>query len=59
MAKLEFANKWNTTLVEPNNPVLQNECTVDPLATDIVWQNVEQEMFKLMHERIGIGFHPN
>ena len=34
---------------------IHGECTVNPLDTDIVWQTVEQEMFKLMHERIGIG----
>ena len=35
--------------------ILHGECTVNPLDTDIVWQTIEQEMFKLMHERIGIG----
>jgi len=55
MAKLEFAKEWNTTLVDPKHPALRNECTIDPLNTDIVWQTVEQEMFTLMHERLGIG----
>lgn len=52
---IEYANKWNTTLVDPKHPALHGECTVNPLDTDIVWQTVEQEMFKLMHERMGIG----
>lgn len=52
---MEYANKWNTTLVEPKHPALHNPCTIDPLETDIVWQTVEQEMFKLMHERLGLG----
>ena len=52
---IEYATKWNTTLVDPKHPALHGECTVNPLDTDIVWQTVEQEMFKLMHERIGIG----
>jgi len=52
---MEYANKWNTTLVEPKHPALHNPCTIDPLETDIVWQTVEQEMFKLMRERLGIG----
>jgi peptide deformylase len=52
---MEFASKWNSTLVEPKHPVLHNPAGIDPLDTDIVWQTVEQEMFKLMHERIGIG----
>ena len=52
---MDYANKWNTTLVEPKHPALHNPSTIDPLETDIVWQTVEQEMFKLMHERLGIG----
>ena len=52
---MEFASQWNTTLVEPKHPVLHNPAGIDPLDTDIVWQTVEQEMFKLMHERVGIG----
>ena len=52
---MEFASKRNSTLVEPKHPVLHNPAGIDPLDTDIVWQTVEQEMFKLMHERIGIG----
>jgi peptide deformylase len=52
---MEYASQWNTTLVEPKHPVLHNPAGIDPLDTDIVWQTVEQEMFKLMHERVGIG----
>lgn len=52
---MDYANKWNNTLVEPKNPVLRQPASIDPLETDIVWQTVEQEMFKLMHERIGLG----
>lgn len=52
---MEYASQWNSTLVEPKHPVLHNPAGIDPLDTDIVWQTVEQEMFKLMHERVGIG----
>ena len=52
---MEYANKWNNGLVEPKHPALHNPCTIDPLDTDIVWQTVEQEMFTLMRERLGIG----
>ena len=52
---MEYATLWNNSLVDAKDPVLRRPATIDPLETDIVWQTVEQEMFKLMHERIGIG----
>ena len=52
---MEYATLWNNSLVDAKDPVLRQPATIDPLETDIVWQTVEQEMFKLMHERIGIG----
>jgi len=52
---MEYATLWNNSLVDAKDPVLRQQATINPLETDIVWQTVEQEMFKLMHERIGIG----
>lgn len=52
---MEYATLWNNLLVDAKESVLRQPATIDPLETDIVWQTVEQEMFKLMHERIGIG----
>ncbi len=52
---MEYATLWNNTLVEPKHPALHNPADIDPLETDIVWQTVEQEMFQLMRDRMGIG----
>ena len=52
---MEYATLWNNTLVEPKHPALHNPADIDPLETDIVWQTVEQEMFQLMRDRMGLG----
>ena len=52
---MEYATLWNNSLVDAKDPVLRQPATINPLDTDVVWQTVEQEMFKLMHERIGLG----
>ncbi len=52
---MEYATLWNNTLVEPKHPALHNPADINPLETDIVWQTVEQEMFQLMRDRMGIG----
>jgi peptide deformylase len=52
---MEYATLWNNSLVEPKHPALHNPADIDPLETDIVWQTVEQEMFQLMRDRMGLG----
>lgn len=46
---------WNCELVEPKHPALHKMANLDPFSSDINWAEREQEMFKLMHDRIGIG----
>ena len=46
---------WNDSLVQPNHPVLRSIATVDPFSLDIKWPIKEQELFKLMHHKIGLG----
>lgn len=52
---MEYASKWESDLVHPKHPALHNPADIDPLDTDIVWQTVEQEMFQLMRDRMGLG----
>lgn len=42
-------------LVEPKHPALHTEANINPFETDIDWEYREQEMFQLMHDKIGIG----
>ena len=42
-------------LVEPKHPALHTEANINPFETDIDWAHREQEMFQLMHDKIGIG----
>ncbi len=46
---------WNDTLVQPNHPVLRSKADIDPFTLDIKWPIKEQDLFKLMHDKIGIG----
>ena len=52
---MEYASKWESDLVHPKHQALHNPADIDPLETDIVWQTVEQEMFQLMRDRMGLG----
>tara|TARA_B100000212_G_C27368037_1_gene531230 strand:- start:1599 stop:2096 length:498 start_codon:yes stop_codon:yes gene_type:complete len=42
-------------LVEPKHPALHTVANINPFDTDINWIEYEQEMIKLMHDKIGIG----
>tara|TARA_Y100001937_G_scaffold84662_1_gene114516 strand:+ start:142 stop:639 length:498 start_codon:yes stop_codon:yes gene_type:complete len=42
-------------LVEPKHPALHTVANINPFETDINWIEHEQEMIKLMHDKIGIG----
>lgn len=51
----EFAEDWNCELVDPKYPSLHTAATVDPFTSNIDWPEREKEMFKLMHDKFGIG----
>lgn len=42
-------------LVDPKHPALHTVANINPFDTDIDWAEHEQEMFKIMHDKIGIG----
>ena len=46
---------WNCELVEPKHPALHQTASLDPFGGDINWAEREQEMFNLMHNKLGIG----
>jgi len=48
-------DEWKCELVQPNHPALTRRASLDPFGSDIDWIEREQEMFKLMIDRIGIG----
>ena len=42
-------------LVDPKHPALHTVANINPFDTDIDWAEHEQEMFKIMQDKIGIG----
>ena len=42
-------------LVEPKHPALHTVANINPFDTDIDWVDHEQQMFKIMRDKIGIG----
>jgi peptide deformylase len=46
---------WDCKIVEPKHPALHKKATINPFGGDINWAEREQEMFKLMHDKFGIG----
>ncbi len=46
---------WQCSLVEPNHSALHSSASVDPFSGDINWAEREQEMFELMHNKMGVG----
>ena len=47
--------EWNCKLVEPRHPALHQPANINPFDENIDWTIREQEMFKVMHDNIGIG----
>jgi peptide deformylase len=54
---LEPQDKWVCQLVEPKHPALHKPADIDPFTApdDANWAQREVDMFKLMHDRYGIG----
>jgi len=54
---LEPTDKWLCKLVEPKHPALHTPATIDPFTApkDANWAQREVDMFKRMHDRMGIG----
>jgi peptide deformylase len=46
---------WKCELVEPRHPALHKRASVDPFSGSIDWVEREKEMFKLMHDKLGVG----
>ena len=46
---------WKCELVEPKHSALHAHANLDPFSSDIDWAEREKEMFKLMHDKFGIG----
>jgi len=46
---------WDCKIVDPKHPALHKKATINPFGGDIDWAEREQEMFKLMHDKFGIG----
>lgn len=46
---------WNCELVPANHPALKKRANINPFGSNIDWHEREQQMFKLMRDRIGIG----
>ena len=46
---------WKCELVEPKHPALHTKADINPFDLKEDWEAREQELFKLMHDRIGIG----
>jgi len=46
---------WKCEMVEPKHPALHRPATTDPFGGDIDWAKREEQMWELMHDRLGIG----
>jgi peptide deformylase len=46
---------WKCELVEPRHPALHKRASVDPFSGSTDWVEREKEMFKLMHDKLGVG----
>lgn len=46
---------WKCELVDPRDPALHRTATVDPFSGNVDWAEREQEMFNLMHQKLGVG----
>jgi len=51
--------EWSCYLVEPNHRQLVQRADINPFNVDVDWQQRENEMLELMHDRMGVGLAAN
>lgn len=52
---LEPEDKWLCELVRADHPAMHKPADIDPFSFKCNWAQREVDMFKLMHDRMGIG----
>lgn len=50
-----IADEWKPELVDPKHPALHTRAFLDPFASDVDWNEREQQMIQLMHDNMGMG----